>query len=184
MIAGLIFVGIAGLGFMASTKNNDVKLSEDKFSQYDSIFKTMGAKYNVDWKKLKRISWIESKVGTYRSVAIGIKNPNDIKGSISEDGLSWGIMQVTLKTARDYDKNVTAQKLNNVSYSIELAAKHFVMLQKLFPNERDQVMSYNHGQGNQKNFLLKEKNRTLLDREYQDGRNYFAEYKKAKEILG
>ena len=182
---GLILIGAGVL--LASKKSDsgsDKMLSTEKYSQYDSIFKSAGTKYGVPWIRLKRIAWIESKVGTYRSVAIGIKNPNDVKGSVSDDGKSWGIMQMTLTTMGDYDSTPTPQELNNVSYSIDLAAKHLKMLATLFTNERDIIMSYNHGQGNQKNFIIKEKNGTLLKTQYLAGRDYWAKYQQAIAEVG
>ena len=172
---------------MNSKKTNSGELQNlntEKYGQYDSLFKASGAKYGVPWLRLKRISWIESKVGTYKSVALGIKNPNDVNASVSQDGKSWGIMQVTLTTGADYDRTITPQKLNNVAYSIDIAAQHLKMLGKLFTNERDIVMSYNHGQGNQKNFIIKEKNGTLLKTEYLAGRDYWAKYQQAIAEVG
>ena len=184
----MIVLVLIGAGVFLVSKNldsgNDKMLSTQKYSQYDSIFKAAGAKYGVPWLRLKRIAWIESKVGTYRSVAIGIKNPNDVKGSVSDDGKSWGIMQMTLTTMGDYDKTPTPQELNNVSYSIDLAARHLKMLQGIFTNERDIIMSYNHGQGNQKNFVIKEKNGTLLKTQYLAGRDYWAKYQQAIAEVG
>lgn len=186
MILLLIGAGVYFLG-ANKTENNSTEeknINVEKFGQYDSIFKSVGAKYGVPWLRLKRIAWIESKVGTYKSVALGIKNPNDVKSSVSQDGKSWGIMQMTLTTMGDYDKTPTPQELNDVKYSIDLAGQHLKMLGKLFVNERDIVMSYNHGQGNQKNFVIKEKAGTLLKTEYLAGRDYWAKYQQAIAEVG
>lgn len=160
---------------MDSTVNNS----------YDTIFKKYGQLYGIDWKVLKRIAWIESKVGTYKSVRLGIENPSDTVNSASDDKLSWGIMQTTLSTSGDYDKAVTAVKLNNPDYSIMIGAKHLAMLKKkYFPSsERDLVMSYNHGQGNQLRFIEKEKAKTLKDTEFPAGRDYWKKYQQAKELI-
>lgn len=178
----LLGVGIAGLA--KTKKDADKSMSDNSLDKFDSLFKLYGTKNKVPWLVLKRISWVESKVGIYPSVARGLKNPNDIKMSVSDDGLSWGLMQMTLKTAHDYDPNVTAQKLNNAEYSIDLASRLLKDLIRIFPNERDFVMAYNQGQGNQKNFILKEKNKTLLKSEYADGRKYWDEYIKSKQQVG
>lgn len=184
MIILLIGAGVYLLASNKTDSNEDKKLNVEKYGQFDSLFKASGTKNNVPWMMLKRIAWIESKVGTYKSVAIGIKNPKDIKNSVSDDGKSWGIMQMTLTTMGDYDKTPTAEELNHPDISIELAAQHLKMLRKLFTNERDVIMSYNHGQGNQKNFLVKEKAGTLLKTEYPAGRDYWNKYQQAIKEVG
>lgn len=184
MIPVLIIGAGIFLATRAGSKSEEKIIQTEKYSQYDSIFKSKGLQYGVPWLRLKRIAWIESKVGTYPSVAKGIKNPSDVKGSVSQDGKSWGIMQMTLKTMGDYDKTPTPQELNNVDYSVDLAAQHLKMLQKLFVNERDIIMSYNHGQGNQKNFLIAEKNGTLLKTQYPAGRDYWNKYQLAIKEIG
>lgn len=120
---------------------------------YDALFQKYGGKYGVDWKMLKRISMIESSLGLNARVAHGLLNPSDIEGSKSYDGKSWGLMQVTLDTAKWLDPSATVEKLNNAEYSIELAAKYFAYLQKYFPKTDARytewvVKSYNQGQGN------------------------------------
>jgi hypothetical protein len=154
-------------------------------NSYDAIFKKYGALYGIDWKFLKRISWIESKVGTYKSVKHGILHPTDIEGSTSSDKKSWGIMQSTIPTSRDYDPLATPEKLNNPDYSIMIGAKHIQFLKKkYFPNsERDLVMAYNHGQGNQLKFISKEQTRTLGLNEFVAGRDYYKQYLIAKEKI-
>lgn len=150
---------------------------------FDDLFKKYGSMYGVDWKFLKRISWVESNTGLNSRVAIGLKNPTDIEGSKSYDGLSWGLMQMTVTTAKDYDKNATAVKLNNPAYAIELAARHVKMLKQLFSNERDVAMAYNQGQGNQKKFLASEKAGTLLQSQYPQAREYWNKFNIAKGVI-
>ena len=154
-------------------------------NDYDYLFLKYGNKYGVDWKFLKRLAWIESKIGLYKSVALGIREPANIKDSVSGDGLSWGIMQTTVSTANEYMKGVTAMQLNNPEISIQIGAQHVAFLKRNYPqfNERDLAMAYNHGQGNQLNFLKKEKAGTLKLTEYLAGRDYFSEYQKAKELI-
>ena len=123
---------------------------------YDSLFQKYGAKHSVDWKILKRIAVIESNLGRAKSVAHGLKNPNDVEASKSSDGKSWGIMQVTLKTAQWLDPQATVAKLNNPEYSIDLAAKYLKFLFDFFPQVDSRriewvVKSYNQGQGNSAN---------------------------------
>lgn len=120
-------------------------------SNYDDLFKKYASMYGLDWKMLKAIAIIESSLGRAPSVAHGLKNPSDIENSKSTDGKSWGIMQVTLPTARDYDSTASAEKLNNPAYSVEIASRHIRMLMNLFKNDSKQiekvVKSYNQGQG-------------------------------------
>jgi membrane-bound lytic murein transglycosylase MltF len=86
----------------------------------------------------------------------GSKNPNDVEASKSSDGKSWGLMQVTLKTAQWLDPKATVAKLNNPEYSIDLAAKYLKFLFDYFPQVDSRriewvVKSYNQGQGNSAN---------------------------------
>lgn len=112
---------------------------------YDDLFKQNALKYGLDWKMLRAIATIESNLG------------NDIKNKIlenlpdSSDSLSAGLMQMTLRTAHDYDKSATWLKLKEPSYSINLAARHLKMLKGLYSGVRQSefmVKSYNQGQGN------------------------------------
>jgi soluble lytic murein transglycosylase-like protein len=153
---------------------------------YDSLFKFYAQLYNLDWKMLKAIAYVESRIGLDKRVRRGIENPNDIENSKSFDGKSWGIMQTTITTSRDYDPSITEAKLNNPETSIKIAAQHIAFLKKRYPqfSERDIVMSYNHGQGNQLSYIQKEKAGTLGLNEFVAGRDYYKKYLKAKELIG
>lgn len=143
-------------------------------NNFDDLFKKYAAKYGLDWKMLKAIAIIESSLGRASSVAYGLKNPSDTEKSKSTDGLSWGLMQVTLTTARDYDSNATAQRLNNPEYSVDLASRHLKMLINLFKNDANQiekvVKSYNQGQG-----------ATMKNKPYADG--YWIKYQNAYKTI-
>lgn len=120
---------------------------------YDDLFKKYAAKYGLDWQMLKAIAIVESSLGLAPSVKRGLANVNDVEGSKSMDGKSWGLMQVTLTTASDYDPLVTPQKLNNPDYSVEIASRYIKTLENIFPRDdiryREWVIkSYNQGQGN------------------------------------
>ena len=182
ILVGVIAAG--GLLFFsdevgASVGNSDIS------NKYDLLFIKHANAYGFDWKILKRIAWIESRIGEYKSVKLGISNPKNIKDSVSYDGLSWGIMQTTLATSRDYDATANEEKLNNPDYSIKIGAAHYAFLRRSYPTfkERDLVMSYNHGQGNQLRFLQKEKEGTLLPTEYFWGRDYWSKYNKARGLI-
>ena len=182
-IAFTISALIGYLWFSSSVSTTSEVVKNIIPDKYDELFKKYGSIYGVDWKILKRISWIESTLGDNPRVAKGIKNPKDIEGSKSYDGLSWGLMQMTLTTARDYDKNATQEKLNNPTYAIELSARHLKMLKTILPNERDFVMAYNQGQGNQKKFLDLEKSGTLKETQFPQARDYFRKYNIAKGLI-
>ena len=188
MIIETIVGGVLLYNYLKGKPTNDntkTAQNTDLYSDFDSLFVHYANSYGINAKLLKRIAFVESTVGKNPKVARGIQNPNDVEGSKSSDGKSWGIMQMTLTTARDYDSTATAQKLNNPEYSIMLASKHIKMLASLFPNdERSIVMAYNHGQGNQKKFLLAEKNGTLKASEYLAGRDYYNKYQNAKNVVG
>ena len=152
--------GVAVLGLIALSKNRiveevDAVQAQDNWTKFDKWFKQYGAQYGVDWQWLKAIAMNESSLGTAKSVARGFENPYDIEGSKSYDGLSWGLMQVTIKTARGLDPVANEVKLNDPEYSISLAAKYFGQLQKMFPLTDPRyvewvVKSYNQGPGNSK----------------------------------
>lgn len=165
--------------------SKDVGMNDTVNNSYDGLFQKYGAQYGINWKFIKRIAWIESKIGMYRSVRDGISNPGDVAKSASQDGKSWGIMQVTIPTARDYDKLATPEKMNNPEYSIKIGTQHLAMLKKRYfsSSDRDLAMAYNHGQGNQLKFIEAEKNKTLKISDYRAGREYYAHYLKAKELI-
>lgn len=137
------------------------------FKSYDDLYKKYALKYGLDWKMLKAIAQIESTEG---------RHPLVMLGKASEDGLSYGLMQVTLTTARDYDKSVTPEKLNNPEYSINIASQHLKMLSRMFPNQIEWIVkSYNQGQGNS----LREKS----GKSQGFAHNYWVKYQKAYEGL-
>lgn len=144
LIAGaVIFV----MGTLGKNKVEDAVIaSSDEFTLYDPLFRKYGG---AGWARLKAICMNESSLGRHPKVARGIENPSDIEGSKSEDGKSWGLMQMTIPTARDYDSTATEVKLNDPEYSIRLASKFVASLERQFPgNEEFIVKSYNQGAGN------------------------------------
>lgn len=156
----LFIIGLAG----ALLKNKD-EITEDIDtmvngidSKYDEWFKFYGLKHSVPWLWLKAIAMNESSLGRHPSVARGLANPADVEGSKSEDGKSWGLMQVTLTTAKDFDPTATPQKLNNPEYSISIAAKYLERTSKQFVMVSTRyvewvIKSYNQGVGNTKKEL-------------------------------
>lgn len=146
----------AVVGLLAMKKKEDDAsnaIDPTNWRRWDGEFKKYAAMYGVEnWQWLKAIALNESTLGTHPSVARGIASPTDIQGSQSYDGKSWGIMQVTLTTARDLDSQATAPKLNDPVYSINLGARYVAKMQKQFvKNQRwleFVIKSYNQGPGN------------------------------------
>lgn len=150
-------LGIVGLLLLGKKEeiSDAIEVRMDSWNQYDSFFKKSAEKYSVDWTWLKGIALNESSLGKHPRVARGLAVPSDIDGSKSEDGKSWGLMQVTVPTAKDFDKNASEEKLNNAEYSIDIAAKFIASLKKQFPPNDPRfvewvIKSYNQGAGNTK----------------------------------
>lgn len=151
--AGALIFGLSMFG--------GYKVATASFTRFDDLFRQKAKDYALDaklgvkdsWKVLKSICYIESTIGLHPRVAAGLLNPSNIEGSKSEDGKSWGIMQVTLTTARQFDASATPEKLNNPAYSVDLAckyliwAKEFLMKNKISSLEY-LIKSYNQGVGN------------------------------------
>lgn len=99
-------------------------LGDANFTKWDYLFKKYGAQFGVPWRWLKAICMAESSLGQNRRVLAGLADPNDIAGSTSTDGKSWGLMQVTLPTAKGLEgRTVSVAELNNPDFSVYLAAK-------------------------------------------------------------
>lgn len=125
------------------------------WNDYDNLFKAANGKYGVDWTWLKAIALNESMLGNDPRVKIGIANPMNITDSTSRDGKSWGIMQMTIPTAKGLDMLVNPEKLNIPSYSIDLSAHYVGQIKNMFnPNDLSfmewVIKSYNQGPHNTK----------------------------------
>lgn len=123
------------------------------WNRFDSLFKKYASLNDIPWEWLKAIALNESSLGNHPSVRRGLEVPSDIEGSKSDDGKSWGLMQVTVTTARDMDPLATSEKLNNAEYSIKLAAQYLKWLKRYFPDGSSRqvewlIKSYNQGAGN------------------------------------
>lgn len=124
-------------------------VDNNEWTRFDISFQKIGGQYGVDWTWLKAFALNESDLGRDSRVA---------SGDTSSDGLSWGLMQVTLKTAQGYDSNASIDLLSNLNpadYSIDLAA-HLISDNKNQFDSNDPafiekvVKSYNQGAGNTK----------------------------------
>lgn len=153
MILILIGAGLAVAFYFKEEIVEKVENQTDAWTKYDSLFQKYGAKYSVPWTWLKAIALNESSLGAAKSVARGLAVPTDIEGSKSSDGKSWGLMQVTLTTAKGMDANATQVKLNNPEYSIDLGARYISQLSTQFSKLDNRytewvIKSYNQGPGN------------------------------------
>ena len=176
---GLIVIG--SVLYMASN-NEKVAVTNDSFTRFDDSFKRCASLFNIDWLILKAICMNESSLGLHPSVAHGLIHPTDIQGSISEDGKSWGLMQFTIPTARDFDKGATEEKLNNADYSIRLGAQFVAWLYARFPVTDPRrtewvIKSYNQGIGN----TNKERNGLIAGYAQEYFERFKRNYKTAKE---
>lgn len=126
---------------------DEVKSYTPSFEAFDELFKKYGREEGVPWRVLKAFAMNESSLGDHPSVAAGLANPND-PASVSEDGKSWGLMQLTIPTANDYE-NVGWPDLNNAETSVRIAAKFIAHLWSIFGGEIEWVVkAYNEGEGN------------------------------------
>lgn len=150
-----VFAFFLSIAFILSTP---VDISEDSVnipSTYDSLFKKYGEEQDIPWEWLKTIAMIESTLGLNPRVALGIKEPNNPK-SVSYDNLSYGLMQLRVSTACDFEKGITFKDLNNPETSIRIAAKFFKWIKNQFKDKQGEeleklvIMSYNQGVGGTK----------------------------------
>lgn len=159
-----LLAGMAGLFALSQNKavTDSVKgmalTMTENWTRWDADFKREAGKYSgMDWRWLKAIALNESSLGMAKSVELGLREPSNVDGSKSYDGLSWGLMQVTLKTAQELDPSATPAKLNNPQYSIAIAAKYLSRVEKTLapkiPRSHPRwleffIKSYNQGPGN------------------------------------
>lgn len=97
------------------------------------------------FKLSKTICMIESSLGRDPRVALGISCPKDILGSASQDGKSWGLMQMRLETAQDYDSKASAELLNNPEYAVRIAGNHLLRLSTRLGEPEWVVKAWNQG---------------------------------------
>jgi hypothetical protein len=155
----MIYLFLAGIAFVVFNKKDKIEETIDEhldsWTLYDDLFKKYGQLNSIAWQYLKAICLNESNLGKEKSVARGLLNPSDVENSKSSDGKSWGLMQVTIPTGKEFDPTCSPEKLNNAEYSIKLGAKILKNKQSYFlasdPRQLEwTVKSYNQGQGNSK----------------------------------
>lgn len=122
-LAALAVVALMGQDASASGLSLDLGGSDEdmSFYQWDSLIKHYAQIYGVPWRWIKAVCLIESDLGRNPRVAKGLQNPHDVEASKSSDGLSWGLMQVTLPTARGLaGRTISAEELNNPDTCMDL----------------------------------------------------------------
>lgn len=148
----------------------------EHWTKWDALMQSYCQTAEVPWLWMKGICIIESALGLNPRVAAGLANRNDIQASESEDGLSWGLLQLRPETARDFDIIANAQKLNDPDYSISIGSK---LLRRLYRGlggvEEFCVRGWNIGQGAA----------TLEQQGKIEGRGdqYWNRYKSAKQCI-
>ncbi|KYG65265.1 hypothetical protein AZI87_11970 [Bdellovibrio bacteriovorus] len=155
------WVIIGGILYMGSGDKKTAVTNKD-FKRFDPLLKKYASQFGLDFHLMRAICMKESTFGYHPRVARGLAAPSDVEGSKSEDGKSWGVMQVTVPTARDYDTSATAEKLNNPEYCIRIAAQYLAWLSLRFPvtdprRTEWMIKAYNQGLGN----TNKERNGTI-----------------------
>ena len=163
----LILLGLAGAALIFAKKDeivdaasgledaveDEITAYSDSFTRWDDLFERFGRQYGVPFVWLKAICMNESSLGEYPTVALGLREPANREGSKSQDGKSWGIMQVTEVTGRDFDPGCTYFRLNNPEYSVEMACRVLARSMRSFPPavmpnaEEYNVKAYNGGVG-------------------------------------
>jgi hypothetical protein len=148
----------------------------DNWTKWDALMQSYCETAQVPWRWMKGIMIIESSLGLNPRVAHGLAKPSDIAGSESEDGLSWGLLQLRPETARDFDIIANAEKLNDPDYSISMGSK---LLRRLYRGlggiEEFVIKGWNEGQG----AALLEQGGKISGRSHQ----YWARYIEVKSLL-
>lgn len=151
MNPGLIFLLFLGIILVADKAGaKDLIVTESNyFTKWDKIIRKFTKIHDVPWRWVKAVMWNESTFGLNPSVQWGLLNPLDMEKSKSSDSKSWGLMQMTLGTARELRPGTTVADLNNPEISIELGVKYLAKLIKRFGiSDRESVIrGYNGGPG-------------------------------------
>ena len=149
----MLLVGTKAKAISKAIVSNSSMTKEPYWSKWDALFKKYASQFGVDWRWLKAIAMNESALGTHPSVALGLREPSNPK-SVSDDKLSWGLMQVKVDTANDMEKGITFKDLNNPETAIRIGAKYIAFVKTRFPRDSGEeltkkvIMSYNQGYGN------------------------------------
>lgn len=148
----------------------------ENWTKWDSLMQSYCEAAQVPWLWMKGIMILESSLGLNPRVALGLSDPTNTIASESEDGLSWGLLQLRPETARDFDIIANAQKLNDPDYSIRIGSK---LLRRLYRGlggiEEFCIKAWNEGQGAA---ILEQQGKIVGSSE-----QYWQKYLTAKSIL-
>lgn len=132
--------------FLGGSKMGDAQI--DPFFRWDALIEKYAKLYGVPFSWIKAVMMNESSLGQNARVKRGLENPQDVEGSKSSDGKSWGLMQLTLNTARQFESAVTPVALNDPETSIRIGTKYLAYLGKLKGWDMEKtIRSYNGGPG-------------------------------------
>lgn len=120
----------------------------ENWTKWDSIMQLHCSDASVPWLWMKAIMIDESSLGLNPRVSHGILHPEDIEASKSEDGKSWGLLQLEPASAKDFDIIANSQKLNDPDYSIWIGSKLLRRLYRAMGGVEEFVIKgWNEGQG-------------------------------------
>lgn len=123
-----ILVGVGAIGLLAAgmAYSADLGVQVDLLGDpgsFDGLYQQYGDQYGVPFTWMKAFALVESSDGQASSVQTGLADPNDVEGSKSSDGESWGLFQLTIPTASSLaGRTVTPQELNDPAFSTKLGA--------------------------------------------------------------
>jgi soluble lytic murein transglycosylase-like protein len=149
MIEAIIAAGVIAYGAIKKKEGDSMPVTDTK--KYDQLISKYSSMYGVSFDLIKAIMKVESDIGRDFRVKHGLLYPQDIEKSKSSDGKSWGLMQMTLKTAQYFDKKITIADLNNAEKSIELGTRFLQYLQKRMNGQDEVIRAYNGGEFYKKN---------------------------------
>lgn len=121
--------------------NGDTPVPDYSQDRFIELFNQYGPQYGVSPLWLQAFCMNESSMG---------QDPSVMAGELSADGLSKGIMQLTLATARDFEPITSLDDLNDPETSVRIATRLIAQIQTSFstPDTRYVewcVKSYNRG---------------------------------------
>lgn len=147
-----LYLALAGLSLVGTSEVAMAAIDEEakNFTRYDDLFKKYGTYRDVPWRWLKAICMNESNLGRHPSVVRGMASPGGEDGW-SDDGLSRGLMQLTVDTANRsrVRPGTTIADLDSPEISVDCAALYVRELMRFyFPGDREGVIrGYNGGPG-------------------------------------
>lgn len=141
--AGFLFLTTPAAASEAASSSSSSPPPSARRARFIDLFNQYGPKYGVPVLWLEAFCQVESSFG---------EDPSVKAGELSEDGLSKGIMQLTLLTAGDYQTGVTLDDLNDPETSVRIACQFIKFIRSSFDPSDPRytewcVKSYNQGVG-------------------------------------